>query len=227
MKISTSWLSEWAPSGLSARELGDRLTMAGFELESIAPAAPPFEGVIVAEIVSATRHPQADKLQVCTVVTGESSEARAAPLQIVCGAANARAGLRTALAVVGAKLPGDLNIKAAKLRGVESAGMLCSAKELGLAETSDGIVEFPSDAPLGASVREFLSLDDEVLELLEIWRNAADPRARQVGQVLHEHYVVGIPYREIAEGLGCSVETVYNRRDEGLDWLEQRRKRRQ
>jgi phenylalanyl-tRNA synthetase beta chain len=165
MKISMSWLSEWAPSGLSARELGDRLTMAGFELESIAPAAPPFEGVIVAEIVSATRHPQADKLQVCTVVTGESSEARAAPLQIVCGAANARAGLRTALAVVGAKLPGDLIIKAAKLRGVESAGMLCSAKELGLAETSDGIVEFPSDAPLGASVREFLSLDDEVLEL--------------------------------------------------------------
>lgn len=165
MKISSSWLAEWVPSNLSARELGDRLTMAGFELESITPAAPAFEGVIVAEIVAAVRHPQADKLQVCTVITGESPESRSNPLQIVCGAANARAGLRTALATVGANLPGDLKIKAAKLRGVESAGMLCSAKELGLADTSDGIVEFPLDAPLGTSVREFLSLDDEILEL--------------------------------------------------------------
>ena len=165
MKISTSWLTEWVQSGLSARELGDRLTMAGFELESIAPAAPAFESVIVAEIVDAVRHPQADKLQVCTVITGDSPEARAAPLQIVCGAANARAGLRTALAQVGAHLPGELKIKAAKLRGVESAGMLCSAKELGLADTSEGIIEFPVDAPLGISVRDCLALDDEVLEL--------------------------------------------------------------
>ena len=165
MKISSSWLAEWAPTSLSARELGDRLTMAGFELESVAPAAPAFDGVIVAEIVEAVRHPQADKLQVCTVVTGDSPEARAAPLQIVCGAANARAGLRTALAQVGAHLPGELKIKAAKLRGVESAGMLCSAKELGLADTSEGIIEFPVDAPLGISVRDCLALDDEVLEL--------------------------------------------------------------
>lgn len=165
MKISTAWLSEWVASGLSARELGDRLTMAGFELESIAPAAPPFEGVIVAEIIEAVRHPQADKLQVCKVVIGEGAAAKTEPLQIVCGAANARVGLRTALATVGAILPGGLAIKAAKLRGVESAGMLCSAKELGLVDTSEGIVEFPSDAPLGRSVREYLSLDDEVLEL--------------------------------------------------------------
>ncbi len=165
MKISSSWLEEWVPSGLAARALGDRLTMAGFELESIALAAPAFDGVIVAEIVAAVRHPQADKLEVCTVVTADSPEARANPLQIVCGAANARVGLRTALATVGANLPGDLKIKAAKLRGVESAGMLCSAKELGLADTSEGIVEFPADAPLGSTVREFLSLDDEVLEL--------------------------------------------------------------
>jgi len=165
MKISLEWLTEWVKSDLAARELGHRLTMAGFELESISPAAPPFEGVIIAEILEATRHPQADKLQVCKVALGSDAAACAAPLQIVCGAANARAGLRTALAQVGAVLPGGLNIKAAKLRGVESAGMLCSAKELGLADTSDGIVEFPADAPVGFAVRDYLKLDDEVLEL--------------------------------------------------------------
>ncbi|NDB17041.1 MAG: phenylalanine--tRNA ligase subunit beta, partial [Gammaproteobacteria bacterium] len=143
MKISLDWLAEWVRSGLDARELGHRLTMAGFELESVGAAAPPFEGVIVVEILEATRHPQADKLQVCKVAVGDDVASRAAPLQIVCGAANARAGLRTALAQVGASLPGGVAIKAAKLRGVESAGMLCSAKELGLAETSEGIVELP------------------------------------------------------------------------------------
>lgn len=165
MKISLDWLAEWVRSGLDARELGHRLTMAGFELESVGAAAPPFEGVIVVEILEATRHPQADKLQVCKVAVGDDVASRAAPLQIVCGAANARAGLRTALAQVGASLPGGVAIKAAKLRGVESAGMLCSAKELGLAETSEGIVELPTDAPLGRSVRDYLMLDDELLEL--------------------------------------------------------------
>jgi phenylalanyl-tRNA synthetase beta chain len=135
--------------------------MAGFELESIAPAAPPFAGVRVAEIISAEPHPQADKLRVCSVSLGEG----AAPLQIVCGAPNARAGLKTALATVGAQLPGDLKIKAAKLRGVESAGMLCSAKELGLSELSEGIIELPFDAPVGSNLREYLGLDDTVLEL--------------------------------------------------------------
>ena len=161
MKISLAWLADWVKSDLAARELGHRLTMAGFELESITAAAPAFDGVIVAEILEAEKHPQADKLRVCNVSIGEG----AATLQIVCGAANARAGLRTALAQVGATLPGGLHIKAAKLRGVESAGMLCSAKELGLAETSDGIIELPADAPVGTSVRQYLSLDDEVLEL--------------------------------------------------------------
>lgn len=164
MKVSRQWLDEWVRSGWSSRELGDRLTMAGFELESITPAAPAFEGVVVAEIIEAERHPQADKLQVCKVVVAGDAAARATPLQIVCGAANARTGLRTALAVVGAALPGGLAIKAAKLRGVESAGMLCSAKELGLAETSEGILELPDDAPLGMALRDYLALDDEVLE---------------------------------------------------------------
>lgn len=161
MKISLQWLREWVDAELEPKALGSALTMAGFELESIAPAAPPFAGVRVAEIVSAAQHPQADKLRVCEVSLGEGG----ALLQIVCGAPNARAGLKTALATVGAQLPGDLKIKAAKLRGVESAGMLCSAKELGLSEISEGIIELPADASVGADLREYLALDDTVLEL--------------------------------------------------------------
>ena len=160
MKVPYAWLSEWVAVPWEARELGSRLTMAGFEFEGIEPAAPEFSGVVVAEIFSAERHPQADKLQVCRVSTGQGE-----PLQIVCGASNARAGLKSALAVVGAKLPGDVRIKAAKLRGVESFGMLCSARELGLAESSAGILELPADAPVGRSLREYLQLDDAVLEL--------------------------------------------------------------
>src|SRR5689334_1431498 len=160
MRIPLSWLGDLVDVPWSARELGSRLTMSGFELEALAPAAPPFSGVVVAEIVEAARHPQAEKLQVCKV-RGSGGEL----LQIVCGAANARAGLKTALATVGAKLPGDKHITAAKLRGVESAGMLCSAKELGLADASDGIIEFPANAPLGLDLRAYLQLDDEVLEL--------------------------------------------------------------
>ena len=160
MRIPYSWLTEWVSVPWSPQELGSRLTMAGLELEALEPAAPPFSGVVVAEILSAEKHPQADKLRVCHVATGQGE-----PLQIVCGAPNARAGLKSALAVVGAKLPGGLDIKAAKLRGVESAGMLCSARELGLADASSGIVELPSDAPVGKDLREYLALDDVVLEL--------------------------------------------------------------
>jgi phenylalanyl-tRNA synthetase beta chain len=161
MKVPYSWLAEWVDVPWAARELGSRLTMAGFELDALEPAAPPFTNVVVAEIVSAERHPQADKLQVCRVSTGQGSDL----LQIVCGAPNARAGLKTALAMVGSSLPGGMEIKAAKLRGVESTGMLCSAKELGLSDNSAGIVEFPQDAPLGRPLRDYLELDDSVLEL--------------------------------------------------------------
>jgi phenylalanyl-tRNA synthetase beta chain len=161
MKVSLSWLREFIDVPWSARELGSRLTMAGFELESVEPAAPPFKGVVVAEIVEAARHPQAEKLQICQVRAGSGAE----PLQIVCGAANARAGLKTALATVGATLPGDKAITAAKLRGVQSFGMLCSARELGLADASEGILELPADAPTGTDLRAYLQLDDEILEL--------------------------------------------------------------
>src|SRR6185437_9316066 len=160
MRIPYSWLAEWVEVPWSARDLGSRLTMAGLELEALEPAAPMFSGVVVAEILTAEKHPQADKLRVCRVATGQGE-----PLQIVCGATNARAGLKSALAVVGAKLPGGLDIKAAKLRGVDSAGMLCSAKELGLADASNGIVELPADAAVGKPLREYLALDDMILEL--------------------------------------------------------------
>jgi phenylalanyl-tRNA synthetase beta chain len=160
MRVPLSWLAEWVHVPWDARELGSRLTMSGFELEALEAAAPPFTGVVVAEIVSAEPHPQADKLQVCRVSIGKGD-----PLQIVCGASNARRGLKSALAMVGAQLPGGLAIKAARLRGVESNGMLASAKELGLAEASTGILELPADAPVGSPLREYLQLDDSVLEL--------------------------------------------------------------
>ena len=159
MKVPYDWLAEWVALPWSAVELGTRLTLAGFELESRERAAPAFTGVVVAEIVGLAPHPQADKLRVCQVSTGTGPA-----LQIVCGAPNARLGLRTALAQVGATLPGDLRIKVAKLRGVESRGMLASARELGFADASSGILELSADAPLGRSLREYLELDEEVLD---------------------------------------------------------------
>src|SRR6478752_3616361 len=117
MKLPLSWIRSWVDLSWSDRELADRLTMLGFELESLSPAAPDFSGVQVAAIVSVAPHPQAPKLQVCRVDDG-----RGAQLQVVCGAANARAGLRVALATIGARLPGDVIIAATKIRGVESQG---------------------------------------------------------------------------------------------------------
>lgn len=160
MKLPLSWLREWVDIPWEPAELGRRLTMAGFEIESIAPAAPPFTQVIVGQILEAARHPQADKLQVCRVDAGGGEI-----LQIVCGAPNARAGLKAPLARVGAQLPGELHIKAAKLRGVESAGMLCSARELGLSDAAAGLLELPADAPVGADLRNYLQLDDTLLEI--------------------------------------------------------------
>jgi phenylalanyl-tRNA synthetase beta chain len=194
MKVSYRWLREWVPVPWEARELGDRLSMAGFEVESLEPAAPPFSGVVVAEILDAAPHPQADKLRVCRVATGQGGQGGqggegGAPLQVVCGASNARAGLKSAFARVGAVLPGHAAIEATRIRGIESQGMLCSAKELGLTDSSAGvsaasragvsagvsagastgisagIIELPSDAPLGRPLREYLELDDLVLDL--------------------------------------------------------------
>jgi phenylalanyl-tRNA synthetase beta chain len=160
VKFSEQWLREWVNPAMGSEALGHQITMAGLEVDAIEPVAGAFSGVIVAEITEAVQHPDADKLRVCTVDAGNGNT-----LKIVCGAPNARAGLKTPLAVVGALLPGDFAIKAAKLRGVESQGMLCAASELGLSEEKDGILELPADAPVGTDLRDYLKLDDVSIEI--------------------------------------------------------------
>ncbi|WP_290650468.1 phenylalanine--tRNA ligase subunit beta [Aquisalimonas sp.] len=160
MKISESWLREWLPLDLDTQTLAHRLTMAGLEVDGIERAAPPFRGVVVAEILGCEPHPDAGKLSVCRVDDGSGES-----VQIVCGAPNARAGLKAPLARVGGELPGGVRITQAKLRGVESCGMLCSARELGLSEDAAGLMELPGDAPLGRDLREWLQLDDAVIEV--------------------------------------------------------------
>jgi phenylalanyl-tRNA synthetase beta chain len=165
MQFPESWLREFCNPPLSTQQLADLLTMSGMEVEELRPVAPPFSGVVVAEILTADQHPAADRLRVCTVSTGQGE-----PLQIVCGAPNARVGIKVPLATVGAELPpGDdgkpFRIGIGKLRGVESRGMLCSAKELKIADDHGGLLELAADAPLGANVRDWLKLDDTIFTL--------------------------------------------------------------
>jgi len=163
MKISEQWLRTWVNPPISTKEMVEQLTMAGLEVDGTEAAAGDFTDVVVARVESLEKHPDADKLSVCQVADGNET------LQIVCGADNVRTGLSVALARVGAVLPARDNetfkIKPAKLRGVASAGMLCSEKELGLAEQSDGIMELPADAPVGTSLRDYLELDDTVIDI--------------------------------------------------------------
>jgi phenylalanyl-tRNA synthetase beta chain len=160
MRFSESWLREWVNPPIDSHTLAEQFTMAGLEVSAIESVAPAFCRVVVGAVLSREAHPDANKLSVCQVDVGGE-----APLQIVCGAGNVAAGQRVPVALVGAELPGGLNIKQAKLRGVSSRGMICSAKELGLAEGSDGIMVLPSDAPIGLGIREYLSLDDHLIEL--------------------------------------------------------------
>lgn len=162
MKFSEQWLREWVNPDLNTEALAHQLTMAGLEVDAIEPVAPEFSGVVIGKIISAEKHPDADKLQVCQVDVGSLSEE---PLQIVCGAKNARVDLLVACAMIKAVLPGDFRIKKSKLRGVQSFGMLCSEKEMGLADSADGIMELPLDAPVGTSIRDYLQLDDMSIEL--------------------------------------------------------------
>ncbi|MCB1584418.1 MAG: phenylalanine--tRNA ligase subunit beta [Xanthomonadales bacterium] len=167
MKISENWLKEWVKTDADTQQLMSELTMLGLEVDGVEPAAGEFSGVVVAEIVACEPHPDADKLKVCRVNAGDEE------LQIVCGAPNARVGLKTALSKIGAILPGDFKIKKSKLRGVESHGMLCSEVELGISQESDGIIELAADAPVGADVRGYLSLDDQIIEI-DLTPNRAD-----------------------------------------------------
>ncbi|MDD5241902.1 MAG: phenylalanine--tRNA ligase subunit beta [Sulfuricella sp.] len=159
MKFSENWLRQFVNPAMDSAALGHLLTMAGLEVESQEAVVPPFNQVVIAQILSAEKHPDADRLQVLRVDVGQAE-----PLQIVCGAANARVGLKSICALVGAELPG-FAIKRAKVRGVESFGMMCSEKELGLAAESDGILELPDSAPVGQDIREYFDLDDQLFEL--------------------------------------------------------------
>ncbi|MDP3269027.1 MAG: phenylalanine--tRNA ligase subunit beta [Legionella sp.] len=168
MKLSKLWLREWVNFSLTEQELADQLTMAGLEVDAVSPVAGEFTEVVVAEVLSTKVHPDADKLTLCNVTVGEGSS-----LQVVCGAANVRRGLKVALAKIGAQLPGGLKIKESKLRGELSQGMLCSVAELGMSEHSEGILELEDDAPLGMDLRKYLNLDDHVFDV-DLTPNRAD-----------------------------------------------------
>lgn len=160
MKFSEQWLRESVNPAANTQALAAQLTLAGLEVDSITPVAGTFTHVVVGEVMAVEPHPNAEKLKVCAVNVGE-----AAPLQIVCGAANVAKGLKVPCAREGAELPGGIKIKKAELRGVESCGMLCSAKELGIAESADGLMVLPIDATVGANIRSVLHLDDIIFEL--------------------------------------------------------------
>jgi len=168
MKVSEIWLRQWVNPALNGQQLAELLTMAGLEVDALNSVAGAFQQVIVAKVLRTTAHPQADKLSLCDVDIGQTE-----PLKIVCGASNVRAGLKVALAQIGATLPGDFVIKEAKLRGELSQGMLCSASELGLTDTSEGIIELDDDAPIGMDLREYLSLNDSVFDI-DLTPNRAD-----------------------------------------------------
>jgi phenylalanyl-tRNA synthetase beta chain len=160
MKLSERWLREWVDPPVDTDTIVRQLTMAGLEVDGTMPAAPPFSSVVVGRVESVERHPDADKLTVCGVDVGAAD-----PLQIVCGAPNVRAGMKAPVALVGGELPGGMKIKRAKLRGVESIGMLCSIRELGLGDSHEGLWDLPADAPVGTDLRAWLGLDDTVIDV--------------------------------------------------------------
>jgi phenylalanyl-tRNA synthetase beta chain len=188
MKFSESWLREWVNPALSSDDLAHQITMAGLEVDGVDPVAGEFSNVIVGEVVECGPHPDADKLQVTKISLGDYSSAHVEKgelVDIVCGAKNCRLGLKVAVATVGAVLPGDFKIKKAKLRGVVSNGMLCSESEIGLSDSSDGIMELAQDAPLGTCVREYLDLNDVTIDV-DLTANRGDclgikGLAREVG----------------------------------------------
>jgi len=168
MKFSESWLRTFVNPAVTGTEFTHLLTMAGLEVEEEESVAPQFDNVIVAQVLEVTKHPDADRLNVCRVDIGRDT-----PAQIVCGAPNVAAGLKVPCALPGANLPGDFKIKIAKVRGIESSGMLCSAKELGIAEDASGLLVLPTDAPVGEDIRRYLDLDDRLLTL-KLTPNRAD-----------------------------------------------------
>ncbi|GAB6033866.1 phenylalanine--tRNA ligase subunit beta [Galenea microaerophila] len=168
MKVSENWLRTWVNPSWDSETLAEELSLAGLEVDEIAPVAPEFSKVVVGLVLSVEKHPDADKLNICQVDVGEET-----PLQIVCGAKNVRAGMKAPTALVGAVLPGGFKIKKAKLRGVPSAGMLCAAQELGLSPETEGLMELAADAPVGMDLRAYLDLDDCIIDV-DLTPNRAD-----------------------------------------------------
>ncbi|EPF71815.1 phenylalanine--tRNA ligase subunit beta [Acinetobacter indicus] len=206
MKISENWLRTWVNPAIDSEKLSDQLTMLGLEVDDLSPAAKPFTGVVVGEVLTVEQHPDADRLRVTTVNIGSGE-----PLQIVCGAPNVRAGMKAPVATIGAVLPGDFKIKKGKLRGVESQGMLCGASEIDLEDKIDGLLELPVDAPVGVNIREYLDLDDNVIDI-SITPNRGDcfsirGIAREIG-VINQLPVTAPDIQEVAASIADEKKVV-------------------
>lgn len=196
MKISENWLRTWVNPAIDSETLSNQLTMLGLEVDEMVPAAKPFTGVVIGEVLTVEQHPDADRLRVTTINIGSGD-----PLQIVCGAPNVRVGMKVPVATIGAVLPGDFKIKKGKLRGVESQGMLCGASEIDLDDKIDGLLELPNDAPVGINIREYLHLDDHVIDI-SITPNRGDcfsirGIAREIG-VINQLVVTAPDIQEVA-----------------------------
>lgn len=189
MKFSESWLREWVNPQVDTATLSEQLTMLGLEVDDISPVAGDFDKVVIGKVIECNQHPNADKLRVTKVDIGDST-----PLSIVCGAENCRTGIIVAVATVGATLPGDFKIKAAKLRGEPSEGMLCSYSELAISDDHSGIIELPEDAPIGECLRKYLNLDDNIIEI-SVTPNRAD--ANSIRGIARDVAVLSdIPFNE-------------------------------
>ncbi len=240
MKFSENWLREFVNPPVDRAELCQRLTMAGLEVEGVEPLGAGLDGVVVAEIVACETHPNADKLRVCKVSIGSGES-----LQIVCGAPNARPGLKTPLATIGARLPNGVEIGKAALRGVESSGMLCSAKELGIDTDASGLMELPADAPVGKPLAEYLGLPDATIELKLTpnrpdclgLRGLADDVAALFGVAVNGPQAAAVPavittQRDVRLDAGADCPRYLGRVIEGIDatvksplWLAERLRR--
>lgn len=206
MKISENWLRTWVNPAIDSDILSDQLTMLGLEVDELVPAAKPFTGVVIGEVLTVVQHPDADRLRVTTVNIGSDE-----PLQIVCGAPNVRVGMKAPVATIGAVLPGDFKIKKGKLRGVESQGMLCGASEIDLEDKIDGLLELPADAPVGTNIREYLNLDDHVIDI-SITPNRGDcfsirGVAREIG-VINQLPVTAPEIQEVAATMADQKQVV-------------------
>ncbi len=240
MQFPESWLRTLVNPPIATDELAHRLTMAGLEVEDTVPATPAFTGVVVGHIVEIAPHPEADKLRVCQVDDGSGTL-----LQIVCGAPNAAAGLKVPLARVGAELPGGMKIGVAKMRGVQSSGMLCSARELGLSQDHAGLLELPAEMTPGQSIREALDLDDtlftlkmtpnraDCLSILSVAREVAAltgaplsmPTAKAVPVTLDERLPVKVEAPDLCGRFGGRVIRGVNARAQTPEWMKTRLER--